>query len=192
MLLDQKRTKRMVQVAAILTSIAFVGIFPLVLFGIVFGGGGSSSAHGGEDFLGPAQVLVEERPRDPDAWSELADARLLSNDVDGAIEAQQRAVTLDPRNLDRATTLVQIYTQADDAEAALSAIETFTERNPTNAEAFRLLGTLAAQAGRNDLARLAYQTFLRLAPDNPDADLVRDAIAGLESGAPPQVDPHGG
>ena len=143
-----------------------------------------STPSGEEALLDLFQIVVEERPHDPDSWSGLADARLLNNDVDGAIEAQQRAATLDPSNLDRVVALGQLYDQAGDAEAALSALENFTERNPTNAEAFRDLGSRAAQAGRTDLARLAYQTFLRLDPDNPDADLVRDAIAELGDSGP--------
>ena len=70
-LLDQKRTRRMVQVIAILTSLAFAGVIFVVLGLIFFGGGGSTVA---DHELSDARALVEERPNDADAWERLASA----------------------------------------------------------------------------------------------------------------------
>ncbi len=61
MLLDQKRTKRTVQIVAIITSLAFAGVIFVVLGLIVFGGG--SSAQG--DLLDDALARVREEPAAP-------------------------------------------------------------------------------------------------------------------------------
>ena len=71
MLLDQKRTRRTVQVVAILTSLAFGGVIIVVLGLIFFGGGGTSPT---EQVLDDAKARVQEQPNNPDAWEELASA----------------------------------------------------------------------------------------------------------------------
>ena len=178
MLLDQKRTKRLVQVGAILTSIAFVGIFPIILFFIIFGGG----TGGQNDLIGPAEELVAENPQDPEAWEELASAHAAGQNFEDAIEAERMAVELDPKNFNRVSTLVGFHIQTGDPDAAVEAVQTYTRANPKDADAFLTLGQLAANVGRFPLARLSYQRYLQLSPDSPDAPAVRQAIEQLDSG----------
>lgn len=186
----------MVQVGAVVTSIAFVGIFPVILFFIVFGGGGSGGGH--NDLVGPAEELVAERPQDPEAWEELASAHAAGQNFDEAIEAEQMAVELDPKNFDRVSTLVGFHIQTNNPAAAVEAVQSYTQANPKDADAFLTLGQLAANVGRFPLARLSYQRFLRLSPDSPDAPAVRQAIEQLDSGGggpPAAAEPapqHGG
>ncbi len=176
MLLDQKRTRRPVQVVAILTSLAVGGVIIVVLGLIFFGGGGTSPA---EQVLNDAQARVEREPQNPDAWEALASAYSGDEQPQQAIDAAERAVALAPRQLSRVQTLVSLQVRGGDLPAAVETLQTFTEAQPRNAEAFLQLGQIAAQAGRTDLARLAYQRFLQLAPDDRLAEDVRAQIREL-------------
>ncbi len=179
MLLDEKRTKRTVQVVAILTSIAFAGVIFVVLGLILFGGGGETVA---DQELSDAQALVEERPNDPAAWERLAAAQAAPgiDRVDDAIVSAQRAVELDPEDYRLLQTLISLQIRQGRTADAIVALQAFTATSPQNAEAFLQLGQLAEQAGRTPLARLSYQAFLRLAPDDPAAEEVQNRLNGLD------------
>ena len=178
-LLDQKRTRRTVQVVAILTSIAFAGVIFVVLGLIFFGGGGESAE---DQILNDAIARVENEPRNPEAYEELASAYAAKADYPQAIAAARRAVALEPDDLGRVQVLVSLQLQAGQAAAAVASLQDYTARNPEDAEAFLQLGQQAEQAGRTQLAQLAYQTFLRLEPDDPNAEAVQDRLNEL-SGA---------
>ncbi len=178
MLLDQKRTKRTVQIVAILTSIAFAGVIFVVLGLILFGGGESPE----EVAVADARERVEASPRDADEWAGLASAHLGAEQYDEAIAAAERAVELAPSDIRIVQTLVTVQTEAGRNDAAIETLQGFTSRNPRNAEAFLQLGQMAQAAGRTQLARLSYQTFLRLAPDHSLAESVREALDGLAAG----------
>jgi cytochrome c-type biogenesis protein CcmH/NrfG len=175
-LLDQKRTRRTVQVVAILTSLAFGGVIIVVLGLIFFGGGGASPA---EQVLDDAKARVEAQPNNPDAWEELASAYSGNEQPAEAIDAAEKAVELAPNQLRRIQTLVSLQIRGGDNAAAVTTLQTFTQDNPQNAEAFLQLGQIAQQAGRTDLARLAYQRFLQLAPDDRLAEDVRAQLEEL-------------
>jgi tetratricopeptide (TPR) repeat protein len=181
-LLDQKRTRRIVQVVAIFTSIAFAGVIFVVLGLILFGGAGQSVE---EQLLQDARERVEAQPRSPDAWDELASAHAAKGEFDQAIEAAERATELAPRDFSRLQTLISLQLRSGNQDAAVDALLDFTARNPRNAEAFLQLGQQAEQAGRIDLARLAYQRYLRLAPDDPLAPDVRLRLRALREGGGP-------
>ena len=187
----------MVQVVAVLTSIAFVGVIFVVLFAIVLGGGSGGGGHG--DLVGPAEDRVEAQPNNPAAWDALAAAFVAEGELDEALPAAEMAAELAPGNINRLSTVIQIQLQTGDVDGAVASVESFTAKNPRNAEGFLLLGRLAAQVGQTAKARLAYQTFLRLAPDDQNAAAVRQAIQQLDSGgggspapAPQPAPQHGG
>lgn len=171
----------MVQVIAILTSIAFAGVIFVVLGLILFGGGGETVA---DQELSDAQALVDERPNDPAAWERLAAAQAAPgiDRLDEAVVSAERAVELDPRDYRLLQTLISLQIRQGQNAEAIAALQAFTAASPRNAEAFLQLGQLAEEAGRTPLAGLAYQTFLRLAPDDPAADEVRTRLEGLSSG----------
>lgn len=175
MLLDQKRTKRIVQVVAILTSLAFAGTI-FVVMGLVFFGGGSSPER---DQVNELKELVKDNPDDADAWQQLASAHISAGDKEDAITAAQRAVELQPAVFRNASTLSQAYTEAGDTDGAIRALSDFTESNPKNPDGFLALGQTAEQAGRVAIARLAYQQFLKLEPESVQADMVRNLLAQL-------------
>lgn len=177
MLLDQKRTRRTVQVVAILTSLAFGGVIIVVLGLIFFGGGGPSAT---EQVLDEAKARVEREPRNPDAWEELASAYSGNEQPAEAVDAAERAVSLAPRDFRRIQTLVALKVRGSDTAGAIATLQTFTQDNPRESEAFLQLGQLAENAGRTDLARLSYQRFLQLEPDDRLAREVRERLAELD------------
>ena len=172
MLLDQKRTKRTVQVVAILTSLAFAGTI-FVVMGLVFFGGGSSPER---DQVNELKELVKDNPDDADLWQQLASAHIAAGDKQEAIEAGTRSVELDPASFRSASTLVLAYQEAGDDAGAVKVLSDFTKRNPKNSDGFLALGQTAQQAGQTDIARLAFQRFLALEPDGTQADLVREML----------------
>lgn len=178
MLLDQKRTKRTVQIVAILTSLAFAGVIFVVLGLILFGGGGATVE---DEQLDDAKARVETEPRNPDAWEQLAAAHAAKDEFDEAISAAVRATSLAPRDFRRLQTLVSLHVRQGNTDGAIETLQGFTAKNPRNADAFLQLGQLAETAGRTPLARLSFQTFLRLAPDDPSAELVRERLDEMQS-----------
>ena len=180
MLLDQKRTRRAVQVVAVLTSLAFAGVIFVVIGLIFFGGSGQSLA---DEQLDEAKTLVAKKPHSPDAWEQLASAYAGTEDFGQAISAAKRAVTLGPNDFRRLQTLVSLQVRQQDTDGAIATLQGYTARNPNNAQAFLQLGNLADNANRTDLARLSYQAFLRLAPSDSNAAAIRNRVKELNATA---------
>lgn len=168
----------MVQIVAILTSLAFAGVIFVVLGLILFGGGGNTAA---DDILSDAKKAVEQSPTSADAYEDLASAYRGKDDLPNAIIAARKAVSLDPNDLGRVQTLVTLQVDQGNTEGVLTTLQNFTKRNPKNADAFLLLAQQAEAAGRTPLARLSYLTFLRLAPDDPNAEAIRQRITELDA-----------
>ena len=85
-LLDQKRTRRMVVIVSIICAAGFVGVLPIVLGLVVFGGGGSGSQT--QQVLKDAENRVKATPDSIDALVSLAAL------YRGANRTQDEAVTL--------------------------------------------------------------------------------------------------
>jgi tetratricopeptide (TPR) repeat protein len=186
-LLDQKRTRRTIQVVAIFTSIAFGGVI-IVVLGLVFFGGGSASAE--DQLLSDAKTRVQQEPKNPDAWEQLASAYRAKNEVPQAVAAAQKALSFAPNDFSRLQTLISLELDQGNPAAAIAALSDFTLHNPKNADAFLQLGQQAQAAGRTQLARLSYQAFLRLAPDDSNAAAVKARLNQL-SGTTTQTAPTG-
>ena len=176
-LLDQKRTRRTVQVVAILTSLAFAGVIFVVLGLIFFGGGGESAE---DQILDDAIARVENEPRNPEAYEELASAYAAKEDYPQAIAAAGAPSRSSPTTSGGCRCWSRCSSRRATGRRPRSRrCRTYTAGNPQDAEAFLQLGQQAEQAGRTQLARLAYQTFLRLEPDDPNAEAVRDRLNEL-------------
>ena len=187
MLLDQKRTRRTVQVVAILTSLAFGGVI-IVVLGLIFFGGGGASAE--DQLVSDAQSRVEQEPGNPDAWEQLASAYRANDELPQAVAAAEKALSFAPNDFSRVQVLMSLQLDNGDAAGAIGTLSDFTARNPTNADAFLQLGQQAQEAGRTQLARLSYEAFLRLAPDDSNAAAVRQRLSDL-SGTGAQTTPAG-
>ena len=180
MLLDQKRTKRIVQIVSVFAAIAFAGGGVLAIVFIFFGGGGSPSSGAGQ-LVKDARALVDDSPRDADAWATLAAAYDSDNQPGPAIEAAGRAVALEPGEFSRTQQLVGLQQRAGRVDDAVAALQTYTQRAPKDPDGFLLLGRFANDSGKTVLARLAYQTFLRLDPENALAPSVRQQLRQLQA-----------
>jgi tetratricopeptide (TPR) repeat protein len=178
-LLDQKRTKRIVQVVAILTSIAFAGTIFVVMGIVLFAGGSSPEREQVEDL----QVLVQRQPDDADAWQQLASAHIAAGDQQEAVDAARRSVELEPDSFRNVSTLALALQEAGNQDGAVDALQEFTDRNRDNSEAFLQLGQAAQAIGRVTIARLAFQRFLQLEPDSARAEFVREQLQTLSEPA---------
>lgn len=180
MLLDQKRTQRIVKISAILTSIAFGGIALVAIVAIIFGGfGGSGDAT--QERVDQARERAESQPTSAAAWDQLATAEYAAGHKKEAIEASQKAIALAPNDFSRTLTLVRIHTQDGQPGQAMRVVERFIDKNPRNADAYLQLGGAAQTAGKTQVARLAYQKFLELDPNNPSAAQVRQQLKDLRA-----------
>lgn len=168
----------MVQVTAVLTSLAFAGVIFVVLGLIFFGGGGNTVA---DQQLSEAKALVEREPKNPDAWEQLASAYSGTEQLDEAVTAGRRAAALDPKSFRRLQTLISLQVRQNNTAGAIATVQAYTAKFPDNAEAFVQLAQLAENDGKTALARLSYQTFLRLAPDDPNADAIRERLKTLNA-----------
>jgi predicted Zn-dependent protease len=178
-LLDEKRTKRIVRIIAILTSIAFAGVGVVVIALVIFGG----TASAGEQLVKDAKSAVEARPNDAEAWNRLASAYLADDKPLEAVEPAKKAVALAPGEFSNTQVLVSVQLRNGDQSGAITALQNFTRRVPDEPQAFLQLGQLAQQAGRIPLARLSYAAYLNLNPEGATADAVREALKGLSSPA---------
>lgn len=175
MLLDEKRTKRIVRIVAILTSVAFAGVGAIVIALVIFGGTPSAS----EQLVKDARSEVEARPNDAEAWNRLASAYLADGKNPEALEAAEKAVDLAPRDFGNTQVLVSVLDRLGDPDGQITALQDFTKLVPDEPQAFLQLGQLAQQQGRNPLARLSYAAYLNLNPEGATADAVREALDGL-------------
>ena len=175
----------MVQVVAVLTSIAFIGVIFVVVGFIVFGGGSSGGQGGTADLRSVAQDEIDADPQNPEGWSALAAAELQDGNTEAALEAAQQAAKLDPNDFDLVQTVVQVQVTSGNSAGAVETLRVYTEANPQNPDGFVTLGQIADQSGQTNLARLSYQRYLQLAPDGVLAADVRDRLEGIAEGEPP-------
>jgi predicted Zn-dependent protease len=176
MLLDQRKTRRMAQIVAIIAAVGFVGIIFIVVGVLVFQG--DSTPEG--DAVKLAMESTRNRPKDPVAWDELANAQANAQNYPEAVKAAQTALNLRPRDANRLGNLVTFMSQANQNPQAFTLLERFTARNPNNAQGFLLLGDMAERLSKKNVALLAYVTFLRLAPDSSLAPAVQQRLLELQ------------
>ncbi|MFN8108901.1 MAG: tetratricopeptide repeat protein [Thermoleophilia bacterium] len=176
MLLDEKRTKRIVRVIAVLTSIAFAGVGAIAIVLVLLGNHGTSvTAQAVKD----ARSQVKKTPNDATALSDLSAALLADKKTDESITTAQKAVALAPRDFTATQQLVNALTTTGRNTDAINALQKFTLRNPKVADAFLQQGQLAEQQGSTLLARLSYQRYLELVPDGPTSAAVRQRLKSL-------------
>jgi tetratricopeptide (TPR) repeat protein len=104
-----------------------------------------SSADPGQ---GGRQAAPSAQPSDPvgEAYSQFLLAHRLEddNDIDGAIAAYKRAMTLDPRAADVVSELADLYLRQNRVSEATATAEQALKIAPSNREAHRVLGTIYA------------------------------------------------
>ncbi len=157
--MDQKKTRRMVVIVSIICAVAFVGVLPIVLGLVVFGGGSGSQT---QQVLKDAENRVKTSPNDIEALVNLA------AQYRGAGRAQDEAVTLQKaigvgaKNSEQLQLLLGGLGQQ--VGQRLQVLQTYTKAHPKDADAFLTYGQSAEAANQILTARLAYQRALQLAP----------------------------
>lgn len=171
----------MVQIVAIITSIAFVGLFPVVILASLgigpFSGGANDTS-----LVDEAQDAVDANPNDPEAWEQLASAYAGEEDYTQAVEAAQKAYQLQPGAYERVQTLVSLQLTAGQNAESITVLRKYTGRKDADPEAFLLLAQQAETVGNTNLARLSYLRYLQLEPDSPLKADVQERIDQLEQG----------
>jgi tetratricopeptide (TPR) repeat protein len=106
------------------------------------------------------------------AWDNLGATLLTLGDHHGAIEACERAATLDPGRIAAHCNGARALYQAGRLEEAVAACRAVLARRPRHADAQGLLGRILMQLGRPREALPALQARARLAPgDEAQAEL---------------------
>jgi tetratricopeptide (TPR) repeat protein len=131
-------------------------------------------------------LLVElvERPDNPAAFSELADAYLADptgEDLPLAVEVLKVLIQFEPERANAYERVIGAYVRGGDyvnARRALDAYERIATADPVEVAVFD--GCIALR-GENDVeaAAGAFDRFLELAPDDPRAEMIRGLRAGL-------------
>ncbi|MGI9099124.1 MAG: hypothetical protein ACR2H2_11670 [Solirubrobacteraceae bacterium] len=216
MLFDLRGRGRRRTVQAIYLSLAILMGGGLVLFGIgssqsgglfdaLSGDSGSQSATEGIDKrIDNAIVATKARPRDPQAWAQLASLRFQRAGIDEiaadgrytdsgmrrlrlASQAWERHLALEPKQPDvrAAKFMVQAYeaNALNELTKAVRAKEIVTAtESPPNSNLFAQLAELAYRAGETRVADLAADRAVSLAPEVQRKPL-RTALDGLKKQA---------
>jgi len=102
------------------------------------------------------------------ALAYLAEARALSGDMDGAVEAAAQARRLAPSIADPYRALARIAEKKGDLQTALLQLRKAWGMAPSNLSVLYELARVAEAVGQDADARLALQRAVELYPDNPD------------------------
>lgn len=149
----------MVVIVSIICAVAFVGVLPIVL-GLVVFGGGSQDATG--QLINNAKQRVEQNPTSVRALVDLAAQYRAAGKSQEATVALQKAVALGPKTKDD----LQALTRGLSEQPALQiqVLQTYTKTHPKDADAFFTYGSTAEQLQQVLVARLAYQRAVEVAP----------------------------
>lgn len=100
------------------------------------------------EMLAAMAKRVEEHPDIAEAWRDLAQAKMMGGDFNGAIDDCIESLRLDPKNVNALIILGNIFTNyKKDDEAALRYYEKAVEVDPMSPDAQCNLGTLLAKRG---------------------------------------------
>lgn len=159
MLLDQKKTRRMVVIVSIICAVAFVGVLPVVLGLVVFSGGSQDAT---SQLIDDAKQRVEENPASVPALVDLAAQYRAAGKPQDATATLQKAVALGPKTRDDLDSLTGAL--ADQPGLRLVVLQSYTKTHPKDADAFFTYGATAEAQGQVVVARLAFQRAAQLAP----------------------------
>jgi tetratricopeptide (TPR) repeat protein len=188
MLLDQKKTKRMVKIVSIIAAIGFAGALLPILVLVIIQSDNVAQVDNSAEQIAAARQLTQSPAgqRDPAAWRDLAQELIDGEKASEAIAPARRAITLAPKDFENYKVLVDALTAGAQTDQALQELQKFTKANPRNSEALLSLGNLAFQSGRYPLATLSYQSVLtREGEGSLLADQALQGLAQVEAAQAP-------
>ena len=150
----------MVVIVSIICAAGFVGVLPIVLGLVVFGGGGSGSQT--QQVLKDAENRVKATPDSIDALVSLAALYRGANRTQDEAVTLQKAMGVGVKNNDELQLLLGGLAQQ--VGQRLQVLQTYTKAHPKDADAFLTYGQTAETVGQTTTARLAYQRAQQLAP----------------------------
>lgn len=149
----------MVVIVSIVCAVGFVGVLPVVLLLVVFGGG-SSDASG--QLVKDAETRVAQDPTNVRLLVDLAAQYRAANKPQETAATLKRALVIGPKTKDDLQALIGGL--ADQPAAQLQVLQIYTKAHPRDADAFFTYGSTAEGLGQVLVARLAYQKALQLGP----------------------------
>ena len=150
----------MVVIVSIICAVGFVGVLPIVLGLVVFGGGGTGSQT--QQVLKDAENRVKATPDSIDALVALAALYRGANRTQDEAVTLQKAMGVGAKNNNELQLLLGGLSQL--VGQRLQVLQTYTKSHPKDADAFLTYGQTAETANQTLTARLAYQRALQLAP----------------------------
>ena len=150
----------MVVIVSIICAVGFVGVLPIVLGLVVFGGGGTGSQT--QQVLKDAENRVKATPDSIDALVALAALYRGANRTQDEAVTLQKAMGVGAKNNNELQLLLGGLSQL--VGQRLQVLQTYTKSHPKDADAFLTYGQTAEAANQTLTARLAYQRALQLAP----------------------------
>lgn len=163
----------MVVIVSIICAVAFVGVLPVVLGLVVFGGGSDSQT---QQILEDAESRVKTAPNSIEALVTLAAL------YRGAGRQQDEAVTLQKAVAvgakDNQELQILLGGLAQQVGPRLQVLQAYTKSHPKDADAFLTYGQTAETANQTLVARLSYQRALQLALKG--STLRQNAQTGLD------------
>ena len=150
----------MVVIVSIICAAGFVGVLPIVLGLVVFGGGGTGSQT--QQVLKDAENRVKATPDSIDALVALAALYRGANRTQDEAVTLQKAMGVGAKNNNELQLLLGGLSQL--VGQRLQVLQTYTKAHPRDADAFLTYGQTAETANQTLTARLAYQRALQLAP----------------------------
>ena len=163
----------MVVIVSIICAVAFVGVLPIVLGLVVFGGGSDSQT---VQVLKDAENRVKAAPNSIEALVTLAvQYRAAGRPQDEAVTLQ-KAIAVGPK--DNQELQLLLGGLAQQVGQRLQVLQAYTKTHPKDAEAFLTYGQTAETASQPLVARLAYQRALQNAPK--DSSVRQNAQTGLD------------
>lgn len=162
----------MVVIVSIVCAVGFVGVLPVVLALVVFGGGGQDPTG---QLINDAKKRVEENPTSVRALIDLAAQYRAAGKPQEVTATLQRAVALGPKTKDDLQALTGGL--SDQPAAQLQVLQAYTKTHPRDADAFFTYGATAEGLQQVVIARLAYQRSFQLAPKG--STLRENALSAL-------------
>lgn len=123
---------------------------------------------------------LASKTNDPVDYSHLGLCLYSNNDLDGAANAYQQAINLDPERVQRYVSLAQVYKEAGKSQLGLIAINKAIELDSKNLDYWLLAGDLNMQLNNLLDARGAINRAIEIAPMSKIAKKMLEDLEILE------------
>ncbi len=127
------------------------------------------------------EEFVKKEPGNVNAWVKLGNALMDSRRFAEAIDAYQKALSLDPKSVDVRVDMGTCYRNIGKPDMAVAEYRKAIEIDPRHSYAHRNLGVvLADDLHDNAQAIKEFEKFLELAPNGSDAVQIRQKVEQLK------------